>query len=116
MRAVRGGTRMTDAERLRSLAGAQFGPTRAALLAGAAALEAQAGQEGEIARLRAALEQAIRGMNDIAAQARLCVDHLGVLPHQREWFNREVLAEEHGAAQQARGALLSRAGAEEGEG
>ena len=101
---------MTDAERLRSLAGAQFGPTRAALLAGAAALEAQAGQEGEIARLRnenARLCAAIRWALGEEGQFSEEPPPLNGKWRQRFWWRTEL-------RERAGSALLSRAGAEEG--
>jgi hypothetical protein len=59
--------------------------------------------------LRAALEKALLGIDDVAAQASLCAHHVVPHEHQRTWLRSEVRREADGAQRAIRAALAASA-------
>jgi hypothetical protein len=66
-------------------------------------------QAGALVTLRAALEKALLGIDDVAAQASLCAHHVVPHEHQRTWLRSEVRREADGAQRAIRAALAASA-------
>ena len=61
----------------------------------------------EQTRLREALEAAVRGIDDVAAQASLCAHHVVPTEQQRTWLRSEVRREAVAVQRMIRAALSS---------
>jgi hypothetical protein len=71
-------------------------------------LEAELDQQaGALVTLREALEKALAGIDDVAAQASLCAHHVVPHEHQRTWLRSEVRREADGAQRAIRAALAA---------
>jgi hypothetical protein len=66
-------------------------------------------QAGALVTLREALEKALAGIDDVAAQASLCAHHVVPHEHQRTWLRSEVRREADGAQRAIRAALAASA-------
>jgi predicted nucleic acid-binding Zn-ribbon protein len=100
--------RLTEAEEARDQA--QVGEAYANGM-GLAAVEAWESRalkaEAEQTRLREALEAAVRGIDDVAAQASLCAHHVVPTEQQRTWLRSEVSREAVAVQRMIRAALSS---------